>query len=138
MFELDSALRYLLDHEGSDLHLKVGSPPMVRVHGALAPIEGAAPLTPGDTERTLEQMLHDETKLHEFRTDNEVDFSYALPGLARFRVNSFRQRGAVSIVCRAIPFSIRSVEQLLLPPVVSELAEEERGIILLSGTTGSC
>jgi twitching motility protein PilT len=137
VFELDSALRYLLDHEGSDLHLKVGSPPMVRVHGALAPIEGAAPLTPGDTERTLEQMLHDETKLHEFRTDNEVDFSYALPGLARFRVNSFRQRGAVSIVCRAIPFSIRSVEQLLLPPVVSELAEEERGIILLTGTTGS-
>ena len=137
MFELDSALRHLLDHEGSDLHLKVGSPPMVRVHGELTPIPGEEVLMPAHTENTLGEMLHDETKLREFATENEVDFSYALPGLARFRVNAFRQRGAVSIVCRAIPFKIKSVEELRLPPVISELAREERGIILLTGTTGS-
>ncbi|MEA2346645.1 MAG: twitching motility protein PilT [Thermoleophilaceae bacterium] len=137
MFELDSALRHLLDQEGSDLHLKVGSPPMVRVHGELKPIPGEPVLAPAATEETLSEMLLDETKLREFATENEVDFSYALPGLARFRVNAFRQRGAVSIVCRAIPFSIKSVEELGLPPVISELAKEERGIILLTGTTGS-
>jgi twitching motility protein PilT len=137
VFELDSALRHLLDQEGSDLHLKVGSPPMVRVHGELKPIPGEPVLAPAATEETLSEMLLDETKLREFATENEVDFSYALPGLARFRVNAFRQRGAVSIVCRAIPFSIKSVEELGLPPVISELAKEERGIILLTGTTGS-
>jgi twitching motility protein PilT len=82
-------------------------------------------------------MLPDSGKLAEFEADNEVDFAYAIDGLARFRVNAFRQRGSVSIVARAIPYSIRSVADLGLPPVISELAEEERGIILVTGTTGS-
>ena len=82
-------------------------------------------------------MLHDPNKLQEFAEEHEVDFSYAVPGLARFRVNAFRQLGSVSIVCRAIPFEISTVEELLLPPVINDLADEERGIILLTGTTGS-
>ncbi len=82
-------------------------------------------------------MVKDPHLLDEFDEEGEVDFAYAIQGLARFRVNAFRQRGSVSIVCRAIPFSIRSVADLDLPPVISELAEEERGIVLVTGTTGS-
>ena len=82
-------------------------------------------------------MLNDPNKLAEFEAENEVDFSYALEGLARFRVNAFRQKGFVSLVLRAIPVNIKSIEELSLPPVIRRLAEEERGIILLTGTTGS-
>jgi twitching motility protein PilT len=137
MFDIDDALRHLIVNEGSDLHLKVPAPPITRVHGKMTPLEGAERLKPEDTERVLREILHDPTKLAEFENENEVDFSYQLEGLARFRVNAFRQRGHVSLVMRAIPVDIKSVDELLLPPVVSRLAEEERGIILLTGTTGS-
>ena len=137
MFDLDQALRKLIELEGSDLHLKVPAPPMVRRHGKLHALEGMDPLTPEVMEGVLAHMVTDERKMAEFRDENEVDLSYAIPGLARFRVNAFRQRGSVSIVCRAIPIQIKTVAELLLPPVISELADEERGIILLTGTTGS-
>jgi twitching motility protein PilT len=137
MFDIDDALRYLMIHEGSDLHLKVPSQPIIRIHGQMEPIEGSERLTPDDTERVLREILHDENKLAEFASENEVDFSYQIEGLARFRVNAFRQRGSVSLVMRAIPVNIKSVDDLLLPPVITRLAEEERGIILLTGTTGS-
>jgi twitching motility protein PilT len=137
MFDLDSALRYLIQKEGSDLHLKVPARPLIRVHGKLEPIENAEPLTPEDTERIMRQMLKDPAKLEEFASEREVDYAYAVPGLARFRVNAFSQRGSISLVCRAIPFSIRTMESLGLPPAIKNLAEEERGIILVTGTTGS-
>jgi twitching motility protein PilT len=137
MFDIDEALRYLLVHEGSDLHLKVPAKPIVRVHGQMEPIEGSEPLKPEDTERVLREILKDPHKLSEFDTENEVDFSYQIEGLARFRVNAFRQRGYCSLVLRAIPVNIKSADELLLPPVITKLAEEERGIILLTGTTGS-
>jgi twitching motility protein PilT len=124
-------------HEGSDLHLKVPSPPIIRIHGQMMPIEGSQPLTAEDTEQVLRDILSDDTKLAEFASENEVDFSYQIEGLARFRVNAFRQRGYVSLVLRAIPVNIKSVDDLLLPPVITRLAEEERGVILLTGTTGS-
>ena len=136
-FDLDHALRYLIAAEGSDLHLKVPAYPLVRLHGKLEPIVGDERLTPQDTERVLQEMLNDPNKLAEFEAENEVDFSYALEGLARFRVNAFRQKGFVSLVLRAIPVNIKSIEELSLPPVIRRLAEEERGIILLTGTTGS-
>src|ERR671925_1839932 len=136
-FDLDHALRYLIAAEGSDLHLKVPAYPLVRLHGKLEPISGAERLTPQDTEGVLHQMLNDPNKLAEFEAENEVDFSFALEGLARFRVNAFRQKGFVSLVLRAIPVNIKSIEELSLPPVIRRLAEEERGIILLTGTTGS-
>jgi twitching motility protein PilT len=82
-------------------------------------------------------MLTEEPKLAEFRSDREVDFSYSVPGVARFRVNAFVQRGSISLVCRAIPYAVKSVEELLLPPVINDLADEERGLVLLTGTTGS-
>src|SRR5215208_5998615 len=136
-FDLDQALRYLIASEGSDLHLKIPSPPLVRLHGELQPIPGFEPLSPQDTMDAVQEMLHDANKLAEFEAENEVDFSYSLEGLARFRVNAFYQRGTVSVVMRAIPVNIKSVDELNLPSVISRLAEEERGIILLTGTTGS-
>ena len=136
-FDLHFCLHYLIEHGGSDLHLKVPSPPVVRVDGAMHPVDGLAPLTPEDTERAVTEMLGDPDKLHEFREDGEVDFAYSIPGLARFRCNAFRQRGSVSLVIRAIPVSIKTINELSLPPVIRELAEEERGIVLLTGTTGS-
>src|SRR3712207_1803525 len=137
MFDIDDALRYLMIHEGSDLHLKGPSQPIVSIHGQMAPIEGSQPLTAEDSEQVLRDILSDDTKLAEFASENEVDFSYQIEGLARFRVNAFRQRGYVSLVLRAIPVNIKSVDDLLLPPVITRLAEEERGVILLTGTTGS-
>jgi twitching motility protein PilT len=136
-FDIDSALRYVVEREGSDLHVKVDSPPMARVHGALRPIEGVEPLTAADTEAALEQILADNAMLQAFATDGEADFSYEIQGLSRFRVNAFRQRGYVSIACRAIPFQVRTVDDLGLPEVITKLADEPRGIILLTGTTGS-
>jgi len=137
MFDLQAALRRVIETEGSDLHLKVPSRPLIRTHGILEPIPDSDPLSPDDTEQVFGEMLTEEMKLKEFAAENEVDFSYAVPGLARFRVNAFKQRGVISLVCRAIPHTIRTVDELNLPPVISELAMEERGIILVTGTTGS-
>jgi twitching motility protein PilT len=138
MFQLHEALNWIVENEGSDLHLKVKTRPLARIHGTLRRLEQWEHLTEQDTERLVQEMLegHDE-KLGEFASDNEVDFSYGIPGLARFRVNAFRQRGTVSVVMRVIPFGVKTVQELGLPPVISELAEEERGLILLTGTTGS-
>jgi twitching motility protein PilT len=136
-FDIDQALRYVVDREGSDLHVKVDSPPMARIHGALRPIDGSEPLTAQETEAALEHILKDQGLLQEFATDGEADFSYELSGLSRFRVNAFRQRGWVSIACRAIPFQVRTIDDLGLPEVIRRLAEEPRGIVLLTGTTGS-
>jgi twitching motility protein PilT len=136
-FEIHDALRHLVEAGGSDLHLKVPAPPMMRVDGQMRPFEGAETLGQQDTEGAVLAMLTDERKRTEFRDDHEVDFSYSIPGLARFRVNAFQQRGSISLVIRAIPVSIRTIEELSLPPVIRELAEEERGIVLLTGTTGS-
>jgi twitching motility protein PilT len=137
VLDVQDALRRLVSAGGSDLHLKAGAPPLVRVHGELVPLEGAAALTPADTVGAVEAMLTDPARLAEFADEKEVDFSFAIEDVARFRVNAFHQRGAVSLVCRAIPVSIRTLEELALPPVLRELAGEERGIVLLTGTTGS-
>jgi twitching motility protein PilT len=136
MFDIDAALRTLIEREGSDLHVKVGTPPTVRLHGELAPLEGYGPLSPEDTDEAFRHISGARSQ-NEFEADGEADFSYSIPDLSRFRVNTFKQRGTTSIVCRAIPFEIRSVEELGLPPVVTKLAEEQRGIILVTGTTGS-
>jgi twitching motility protein PilT len=136
-FDIDAALRYVVEHEGSDLHVKVPAPPMARIHGVLRPIEGAEPLTSEDTERAFEHICTDPHMREEFAKDGEADYAYEVPGVSRFRVNTFRQRGQISIVCRAIPFQVRTIEDLGLPEVIRKLADEQRGIVLLTGTTGS-
>jgi twitching motility protein PilT len=137
MFEVESALRDLVAKEGSDLHLKVDAAPLFRVHGDLAHDPNADVLTREDTNGALKALLHDPVKLEEFAHEHEVDFSFEIEGVARFRINAFQQRGLTSLVCRAIPHRISTIEELALPTVIRELAEEERGIILLTGTTGS-
>ena len=137
MFDIDAALRHLVEASGSDLHLKVGSPPLVRINGVLQHLPGAERLTQQDTKGVLSETLTDPERYNEFDREHEVDFAYAINGLGRFRVNAFLQRGSVSLVMRAIPTRISTVAELGLPPVVGDIAEEERGIILLTGTTGS-
>src|SRR4051812_5701807 len=116
MFELEPALRRVIEMEASDLHLKVPAHPLIRRHGRLEPLAGSESLTPEDTERVLAELLGtDRDKLDEFTHDNEVDFAFSVPGMSRFRVNAFRQRGAISLVLRSVPHEIRSIEQLGLP-----------------------
>jgi twitching motility protein PilT len=137
MFDVKAALRELVDKGGSDLHLKVGSAPLYRVNGELTLETGAGELTSDDTNGALRDLLSDELKLEEFAQEHEVDFSFEIEGVARYRINAFQQRGLTSMVCRAIPHRISTIDELSLPPVVRDLAEEERGIVLLTGTTGS-
>ncbi len=137
MFDVEEALRELVAREGSDLHLKVGSRPLFRVNGNLAPEQDGPVLSEQDTERAMKSLLSDEAKLEEFAHEHEVDFSFEIPEVARYRVNAFQQRGVISMACRAIPHRISTIEELSLPDVVRDLAEEERGIVLLTGTTGS-
>ncbi len=136
-FDLEAALRRVIECGGSDLHLKVPSAPLIRVHGKLEPIAGADKITPIDTEAVFNTLVTDERKRAEFEHELELDFSFGLQGAGRFRVNAFHQRGSISFVFRAIPSDIRTVAELNLPPVINELADEERGIILVTGTTGS-
>ncbi|HEX4110103.1 MAG TPA: PilT/PilU family type 4a pilus ATPase [Solirubrobacteraceae bacterium] len=136
-FEIEHALRRLVELEGSDLHLKVGAAPLFRIHGVLQHPHADVPLSAEDTHRAVHDVLHDPAKLAEFADEHEVDFSYEIPGVARFRMNAFQQRGVISLACRAIPHAVSTIEELSLPPVIRELADEERGIVLLTGTTGS-
>ncbi len=135
--DIRAALEYLAARQGSDLHVKVGSPPMIRVDGDLSPIPEADRVTPADTEAAVAEILLDESRLEELRREGELDFGFSIPGLARFRVNVFQQRGSLSIVCRRIPYGVTTIEELGLPGVVSEIAEEPRGIVIVTGTTGS-
>jgi twitching motility protein PilT len=134
---VEQALDYLVTKGGSDLHLTAGSSPLVRLHGGLVAIPGTPELTAEDTQEVLDSFLSDPEKKQEFAEDNEVDFSFELDGVARFRVNAYRQRGSVAMVLRAIPFTIKTIDELDLPPVVEKLASEERGLILVTGATGS-
>ena len=124
-FDLQQALHAVVEKQGSDLHLKVPSQPLMRLQGKLSPLDGTEALTPADTERVLREMLTSSDRLAEFARDGEIDFSYTVRGLARFRVNAFRQRGWISIACRVVPFTIRSVEELGLPEAV-DLPDEAR------------
>jgi twitching motility protein PilT len=133
---IDDLARRLVEMGGSDLHLKVDVPPTVRVRGLLSYLEDYGVLRKEDTEAILQAIIP-ENLLGEFEREGEADFSYALAGVGRFRVNAFKQRATVSIAMRFIPFGVPRLETLNLPEVVGRLAEEERGIVLVTGTTGS-
>ena len=126
----------LVEMGGSDLHLKVPAPPAVRAQGLLTYLEDHEELQPEDTDAILKDLIPDNL-LEEFESEGEADFSYSVSGIGRFRVNAFTQRGSVSIVMRFIPFGVPRFEDLNLPEVIARLAREERGIILVTGTTGS-
>ena len=132
---LSDLLKKMLEMSGSDLHISTNSPPQIRVHGHLHPLDLAA-LTPSETKQLAYSVLTDAQK-HRFEEHLELDFSFGLKGLARFRGNLFNQRGATGAVFRVIPYEIRSFQQLNLPPIVAKLCEKPRGLILVTGPTGS-
>lgn len=132
---LSELLRKLIELGGSDLHITTNSPPMVRVHGALRPLEYSE-MSPAETKQLAYSVLTDAQK-HRFEEMLELDFSFGIKGLSRFRANLFNQRGAVGAVFRAIPYEIRSFEDLGLPPVIQTLCDKPRGLILVTGPTGS-
>jgi twitching motility protein PilT len=132
---LSDLLKRLLELSGSDLHITTNSPPQVRVHGHLQPLD-MPPLGAADTKQLAYSVMTDAQK-HRFEEDFELDFSFGLKGLARFRANIFNQRGAVAAVFRVIPFEIKSFSQLNLLPVVAKLCDRPRGLILVTGPTGS-
>ncbi|HZH90969.1 MAG TPA: type IV pilus twitching motility protein PilT [Pyrinomonadaceae bacterium] len=133
---LSDLLKKLIELGGSDLHLTTNTPPQVRVDGGLKPLEGFKTLTSADTKQLAYSVLTDAQK-HRFEEALELDFSFGVRGLSRFRANLFNQRGAVGAVFRAIPYEIRSFENLGLPPVVTKLCDRPRGLILVTGPTGS-
>jgi len=132
---LNELLKKMLEMNGSDLHLTTNSPPQIRVHGSLNPLD-MAPLSPSETKQLAYSVLTDSQK-HRFEENLELDFSFGIKGMARFRGNVFNQRGAVGAVFRMIPYEIRTFEQLLLPPVVAKLCDKPRGLVLVTGPTGS-
>ena len=133
---LSELLRKLSELRGSDLHITTGSPPQVRVDGHLRPLEGYRLLTSSDTKQLAYSVLTDAQK-HRFEEKLELDFSFGVKGLSRFRANLFNQRGAVGAVFRAIPYEIRSFEELGLPPIIKQMCDKPRGLILVTGPTGS-
>jgi twitching motility protein PilT len=133
---LPELLKKMTDAGGSDLHLSTNSAPQVRVHGHLSALPGFAPLTPADTKRLAYSVLTDAQK-HRFEENLELDFSFGLKGMSRFRANLFNQKGAVGAVFRSIPYEIKSFEALGLPQVVSDLCKKPRGLVLVTGPTGS-
>jgi twitching motility protein PilT len=132
---LSDLLKKMLELNGSDLHISTNSPPQVRVHGHLQPLDMPV-LNPSETKQLAYSVLTDAQK-HRFEENLELDFSFGLKGLARFRGNLFNQRGATGAVFRVIPFEIKSFQQLQLPSVVAKLCERPRGLILVTGPTGS-
>lgn len=132
---LSELLRKMIEHGGSDLHITTNSAPMVRVHGVLRPLEYPE-LSPAETKQLAYSVLTDAQK-HRFEESLELDFSFGIKGLSRFRANIFNQRGAVGAVFRSIPYEIRSFEELSLPSVIDKLCEKPRGLILVTGPTGS-
>ena len=135
MANLQEMLKVMIEKGGSDLHLTTGVPPMLRLHGRLMPLD-LPPLTPADTKSLAYSILTDAQK-HKFEEDKELDFSFGVKGLSRFRSNVFMQRGAVAVAIRTIPYTILSFEELGLPKIVSELCDKPKGLVLVTGPTGS-
>ena len=133
---LSELLKRMVDAGGSDLHITTNSPPRIRLHGALKPCEDLPVLGPADTKQLAYSILTDAQK-HRFEENLELDFSFGIKNIARFRGNLFNQRGAVAGVFRVIPFEIKTFEQLGLAAVVRKLCEKPRGLILVTGPTGS-
>src|SRR5687767_734946 len=135
MATLPDLLKTLVEKSGSDLHITINTPPQVRVHGHLERLEGGD-LTAAETKQLAYSVLTDAQKKR-FEETLELDFSFGIKGIARFRCNMFNQRGAVGAVYRVIPEKIRTFQELGLPPVLSTLAERPRGLVLVTGPTGS-
>jgi twitching motility protein PilT len=134
--ELNDILKIALKGGASDIHLKPGLPPMFRVDGALVPLKNGERIPPDDLQKMAHSIMND-TQRARFDETRETDLAYGIAGLGRFRVNVFQQRGTVGIVFRVIPFGVKSIEHLHLPKIIESIAMEQRGLVLVTGTTGS-
>ncbi len=134
--ELNDILGMAIKASASDVHLKVGLPPVYRIDGALRPLPKAERLTP-EKIRKMAYAMMSELQREKFERTNELDLAYGIAGMGRFRVNMFTQRGSISMILRTIPFNVQTLEELQLPPVIKKLSQEQRGLILVTGTTGS-
>ncbi|MBD1401514.1 type IV pilus twitching motility protein PilT [Pelovirga terrestris] len=134
--ELNQILGLALKANTSDIHLKAGLPPVFRVDGSLRPLPKAPRLTADDLRMMCEGIMNEKQRVR-FEENNEVDLAYGVPGLGRFRVNVFMQRNSVSAVFRAIPYKVATLDELLMPKVLKKIAEEQRGLVLVTGATGS-
>ena len=135
MANLHQLLKAMVEKGASDLHITTGSPPQLRIDGELVPLK-TAPLSPVETKQLCYSILTDSQK-HKFEEENELDLSFGVKGLSRFRSNIFMQRGAVAGAFRTIPFKILTFQELGLPPVVADLSKKPRGLVLVTGPTGS-
>src|SRR5680860_546518 len=133
---LDRYLAALVTANGSDLHVKVGSPPRMRINGTLSVVDGEPMLLPAVTSEMAQSIMKPEV-WERFETSADVDFAYAIPGMGRFRANAFRQRGSVAMIFRQVRASTASFDELNLPEAIGRLALEQRGLVLVTGPTGS-
>lgn len=136
MVDINELLKIAVRGRASDVHVKAGMPPIFRVDGALVPLKDGARISPEDTEKIGLSLMNDEQKAH-FKQHHEIDLSYGVTGVGRFRVSVFQQRGSIGIVFRVVPFKVFTIKELNLPPVIEKIAMENRGLILVTGTTGS-
>jgi twitching motility protein PilT len=134
--EIDELLKVAIERDASDLHLKAGNHPIVRVHGTLAPLTGFPRLTSKDTQELGDQLMTDFQKSR-IKEDFDLDLAYSLPGFGRFRGSIFQQRGSIAIALRIIPLEVKTIRQLLLPEVLEKISLLQRGLVLVTGTTGS-
>ena len=133
---LSDLLRKLSEMRGSDLHITTGSQPQVRVDGHLSPLDGYRVLSSADTKQLAYSVLPYAQK-HSLEENNELDFSFGVKGLSSYRANLFKQRGSDGALFRAIPYEIKAFEELGLPGVVKQMCDKPRGLILVTGPTGS-
>src|SRR5216684_3919338 len=133
---VNDLLKIAVENSASDLHLKVGSVPMMRVRGSLVPVNVEKRLDHEDVV-AMAAAIMSTSQREKFKDAQEVDLAYSIPGLGRFRCNVFQQRGTVGVVLRVIPMQIRTIDELGLPDALKRIAEEERGLVLVTGTTGS-
>jgi twitching motility protein PilT len=133
---IDELLKIAIEMDASDVHIKAGNHPQFRIHGALVPLAQLPKLTPQDAEALAGQILT-EAQRRRMEDKNDLDLAYSLPGFGRFRGSIFRQRGSLAVALRIIPFEVRTFQDLLLPAVTEKIASAERGLVLVTGSTGS-
>ncbi|MBI5894202.1 MAG: type IV pilus twitching motility protein PilT [Deltaproteobacteria bacterium] len=134
--DLHAVLNLAVKEKASDVHFKAGLPPVLRIHGGLVPVAKTERLAPDEIAKIAMRILNEPQK-EVYKKAHQVDLAYSVPGLGRFRVNVFQQRGATGIVLRVIPMTVHSFEDLHLPEVIKKVATEQRGLVLVTGITGS-
>jgi twitching motility protein PilT len=135
-FDFADVITRMTEQRASDVHLSPGFPPAIRIRGRIVPVEGYGPLTPQETRDTVYSLLNDDQRKR-FESRKQLDLAYAVPGVARFRVNCFFQRGSISAAFRRIPVDIPKLEELGLPAILEEFTRKPRGFVLVTGPTGS-